>query len=81
MLERFKRIWSVWKGVGERMVHLQNALLLLIVFVFGLLPAAVIVRLGRKRLLDRGGPNAETDSYWTPSKAVDRDMDWAQRPF
>jgi hypothetical protein len=81
MLERFKRLWVVWKGVGHKIVHGQNVLLLLIVFVFGMLPSAIFVRFQRLRLLDREAPDPDSASYWTSVPETKRDMDWAQRPY
>ena len=81
MLERFKRLWLVWKAFGHRLVHLQNTILLMIVFIFGMLPSALFTRLRGMQLLDRRAPDDSASSYWTPVSTGDRDMDWAQRPY
>ena len=81
MLERFKRIWVVWKGVGHKIVHGQNVLLLLVVFVFGMLPSKLFTRFRRMSLLDREAPDPGSPSYWTSMPEKKRDMDWAQRPY
>jgi hypothetical protein len=81
MLVVLKRAWKVWKRLTHLLVDFQNGLLLTLVFIFGVAPAALLVRLLGKRLLDRNALPVPRDSHWLDLPRTPRDMDWAQRPW
>lgn len=85
MLGLMKRIWKGWKRFAHGIVAFQNGLFVVIIFAFGIGPAALLARLLRKRLLDvapppeKGWPDAGT--WWEPLTPAKVDPDSAQRPF
>jgi hypothetical protein len=81
MLVVLKRAWKVWKRLTHLIVDAQNAVLLTIVFVFGVAPAALLARLFKRRLLDRDRLPVARESHWEEIPATRRDVDWAQRPW
>lgn len=82
MLNWMKHLWRAWKRLAHGLIALQNGLFLLVVFVFGVGPAALLARLTRRPLLDRGPlPDPAPDTHWVPLPREPKDMDWAQRPF
>ena len=81
MLSLMKSLWRAWKRLAHGIIAVQNGVLLLMVFVFGVGPAALLARLSRRELLDRDPPEEEPESWWLPLSDSRRDMDWAQRPF
>lgn len=81
MLTLMKALWKRWKAVAHGIVDAQNAVLLFLVFVFGVAPATLLVRISRRPLLDRNLPTSPPESHWRPLKSVKRDMSWAQRPW
>ena len=81
MLNTMKSIWKAWKHLAHGIITAQNTILLLVVFLFGVAPAAILARLTHKPLLDRGLTGSDTKTDWLDLPQTTRDMDWAQRPF
>ncbi len=83
MLHAMKSIWKAWKGLAHGIISAQNSALLIVVFVFGMTPSALIARITGRKLLDRAPlkEGEQPETHWKPLPEQQRDLEIAQRPF
>ncbi len=66
MLGTFKVLWRGWKRASHRLISAQNWLLMALVYWLALAPVALLLRLRRAQLLDRGPGEPGAESFWIP---------------
>ena len=81
MLRFFKSLWRWQHAFLRALIGLQNRLLMTIVYVVAMLPVAIMFKVLRQDLLDRGEPAQPGSSYWIPRSDGPITMERARRMF
>jgi len=64
MLDLYKQIWRGWKAFAHRLIAAQNWFLMAMVYVTAVAPVAIMMKLFRRRLLDRSLGDESAESFW-----------------
>lgn len=78
MLGTFKVIWLGWKRFSHKLISAQNWFLMSLVYWLALAPVAVMMKLRRARLLDRGLGDEGAESFWIEREDGAYTMDRSQ---
>ena len=81
MLGFFKGLWRWQHAFLYALIGLQNRLLMKNVYLTAVLPVAIVFKVLRRDLMDRGDPEQPGSSYWVPRKEEPLTMDRARRMF
>ena len=81
MLELFKRLWAGWNVIVHGLMRGQSRLIMTVAYLFGIGPVALVFRVTRRTLLDRGPARPGATSHWTPRVEGEASMKDASRPF
>jgi hypothetical protein len=81
MLEAFKRMWIGWNVVVRGILVVQNGVLMGTAYLLGIGPVALVLKLFRRDLLDRGPAARGAASYWRRRDGKPIDMRGATRQF
>jgi hypothetical protein len=78
MLNLFKQIWRGWKGFTHKIIAVQNWFLMAVVYITAVAPVAIMMKLFRRELLDRGLGDEDAESYWIPREDGPYTMEQSQ---
>ncbi len=81
MLGTMKAIWRRWKGFAHRLIEVQNRLLMGVVYVAAVAPVALCFKVLGRKMIDRGPPDPEAETFWTKRAEPQLSMDRAAKMF
>jgi hypothetical protein len=81
MLLLFRSMWIGWNGVARRLITAQSFVLMVVTFVIGIGPVALLLRLVRRSMIDRAPADPAASTYRVVRDPAALDMKAASRQF
>ncbi len=81
MLALFKTLWLYWNRGNRALLKGQSRVIMTAAYLFGIGPVALVFRVLRRTLLDRGPALPGVQSHWLARTDGEATMKDASRPF
>lgn len=76
-----KKLWRGWKSAVHRINDGVAWIVMSLTFFIAVMPVALVFKIMRRDLLDRGLGPKDTDTFWLIKKNEEIDIRRAQRQF